>query len=383
MTRWVPRWLALTPLVLSGWALAQPAGGQAVVVLVGEVGDEPTLSAVVAELLEYQGVSTRFVRQPAFDPAAALDRAPPDDAVWVFVDRRGGAVVDLTLRDPTGERFLLRELPLSAGLDPVGRELVAQAIESSVVALLQTDTGLSREQARRELALRGEPPTAALPDVESVSSPSRAAEAPWALVPPPPAASPAPAPQLGCGSSTTSGRFGVRYDVATLGADLGLTHGPGIELGVRVGQRWFGGWRFAFDHRWPQELQGRGLRAELRTSGVWLAPEVGWRDVRRSFLVSSGLGAAWTQVHPTEAPADVTLAAASTNWVPAVRMEARYALRIESLAVGVALTAEVPLLDTHYDLALVDGSVRLAEPMGVIPGSALTLGWEPRLSSAR
>ena len=120
---------------------------RALVVLVGEAAKSDKLTAVLSELLERERVALEFERKSRFRPSALLASSGGDSRVWVFISSTK-RVAKLYFRGPFGNRFLLRKLELQNGLDEVGRELIAQVVETSILTLLRSEAGLSREQMK-------------------------------------------------------------------------------------------------------------------------------------------------------------------------------------------------------------------------------------------
>jgi hypothetical protein len=124
---------------------------------------------------------------------------------------------------PTFDRFLVRDVDLSARFDEVDRAALAEVLESSIGALVANErAGLTRAEAEAVLARR-EPPAA---------PPAIASRQPQ---PPPPAL-----------ESPSRWAIGFFYAAQTASDDT-LDHGPGVTIS-------FAGWRkFASVHE-----QGRG-----------------------------------------------------------------------------------------------------------------------------
>ncbi|HVU00158.1 MAG TPA: hypothetical protein VHE30_00350, partial [Polyangiaceae bacterium] len=125
---------------------------------VGAAADTEDLRAVLRELLERSGVHPEFESRDRFRSSALLATEPSDARVWVFLQLTGPRRAKLYFRGPLGERFLLRTLNLRRGMDEVGRELVGQVVETSTVALLRSEGGMSREEAKAGLSAEGEEP---------------------------------------------------------------------------------------------------------------------------------------------------------------------------------------------------------------------------------
>ena len=138
-------------------------GGDAFVGLRARVGDRLPL-----------GVPLLWNRIDRFNPLTELLRgAPPPhptSTLRCWIDLANLRHATLYFADQRGERFLVRELPLSGRFDEVDQQSVAQVMELSVSALIENaEIGFSRAQARDILA-RAQPPepvVAVAPPAES------------------------------------------------------------------------------------------------------------------------------------------------------------------------------------------------------------------------
>ncbi len=110
---------------------------------------------ILYRALSHAGVQFDFRRIARLQRNDVLQPAAGDDGVpRVFIDLGNPFVGRICIADGHLERFLLRELDLPTGLDELGREALAQAVEASMAALLDGQTpGLSREQASQVLGL--------------------------------------------------------------------------------------------------------------------------------------------------------------------------------------------------------------------------------------
>lgn len=341
---------------------------EAVIVLVGEAGEDSELAEVVAELLMRQDVRPRIEKRPQFSPGELTAGGEDERAVWVFVVRESPAVARLYFRGPHAKRFLLRDLTVSAATDEVSHELVGQVVQSSVVALLRSSAGITRDEVRAELTRmhRVRVDDALRPDPSS-SSPSA-----W------------------------RGWVALRYGAQWAGADLGLAHGPGAELGLAwrrravrspeimtsdaspgvvlrarlVAERWF-----------PQTITASELVATVQTFPLRGLLDLGWRTGgMHMLLVGLGAGVDVTTATPEAARStSVALAAPRTHAVPVLRTELAYAVGGGPFRLVTTLYADVSAFATHYDLELVDGSQRLATLWPVRPGASLSIAWCPAL----
>jgi hypothetical protein len=347
--------------------------------LVGGAAGNAALATLLRELLDRHAISARVTSQEHFDPEELLGSESPAHAIVAFVDLEGEREVRLYLRDPAGDRFLLRELTLSHGLDELGREAIAQVVESSVDVLLRTPSaGLSRGQARTALAQSkpaGGSETAQPREVGPAPSPKGAPYSPATASQPPSA-------DLGrAGGPRTLARFEVHYAGAWSGSSLGAAHGPGIGLGAAraisgslAERRALTLGATAFVERpFTQTLATGQLDASIDTIATRLAVDLAWLLGANTLSVSTGAGADFIQATPTRArEPGVTLAPGTAHTIPALRFALAYSIGGAWWQIGVQAFVDADLIRDRYQLATSSDSVVLATPWQVRPGAALT-----------
>jgi hypothetical protein len=326
-------------------------GRHAVIFVIGIAAESEELRAGLSDLLGSHGISYELSSAVRFDPDALMAQSGEDRHVLVFVKLERERA-RLYFRGPGGARFLLRRLALPKGLDEVGSELVAQVLESSVLALLHSSAGLSRAQASAELA-------------------REAAAPPVANAPPKPPRSSAPTRPLRC-------ELGARYGVGWSGAELGLGHGPGAELGLRFGAPWFVRAALVAERWFEQSLRARGIEADVQATaaraGVALGIALGPRHALAGGL-SAGVDV--RRVTPRRTTfSSIRLAETDTRAVPLLRAELRYELVSSPLRFAAGPFLDWSLVDTHFDLLEAGRRVRVVEPWPVRPGVFAALGLE-------
>lgn len=368
-------------LVLAAPAEARPGGkahgapaevmGRARVVLVGDVAKSDELKAVLAELLERRRVVVEFEEQERFRSSALLSEAASDSRVWVFVARSEKNTAKLYFRGPDGERFLLRTLNLKSGLDELGRELIAQVVETSTVALLRAEAGVTREEVRADLSAED-----ASLGVDSS---------------PPPPTSVAPTEKEGAADETArasghgDGRF--ELDVAArgiakwTGSDLGLDHGVGAE--AAVAGRFASGFalrgRLVVEYGLGQSIDTNGVFGTVQTTALRAMADARFAMGPSGLALGLGGGVDRVDLEPRVAVgSSLTAAPGTLTTVPILRIEARYELTLGVFCMSAGVLADVSLMDTHYDVRDGTGTRRIAEPWPVRPGMAAALGVCPR-----
>jgi hypothetical protein len=326
----------------------------ATIYLISGDGEHAELRALLAELLERQGIECKLDSAPRFDPEALMTEDGDDARVLVFLKLERERA-RLYFRGPGGTRFLLRRLELSRGLDELGSELIAQVVESSVLALLHSSAGLSRDQASAELA-REETSAKGPTPTPRPSAPPRPRQA-------------APALRLGAGA---------RYAASWGGAELGLAHGPGLELDLRHGSATFVRAHLSVERWFAQAFRAGAIEAEVQTFALRAGLAVALPLGSSQHLVSAlGAGADIRRLEPLRATAGATtLAAADTSVLASLRGELRYELVLEPLRLTGGALLDVSLVDTHYDFVEDGERKRVVEPWPLRPGVLLGLGWD-------
>lgn len=326
---------------------------RAEVVLIGEASRSFELSDVIAELLARQGVQPHFETADRFEPSDWLEQSPSDARTFAFVSVREPLRAQLYFRGPRGERFLSRQLELRNGLDEVGRELIARVVETSVVALLRSSEGMSREEARAELHENEEPPrTPATPIVESIAPP--------------------PAPPR------WRALLGLRVLGHYTGAELGARAALGLEGGAELRHP---GWprvraRLSVEAALPQTFERDGIAARVITLPIRAGIDLG-----TPFDLYFGLSTGFDVVHldpESVSDGELKLVANSTVLVASSRAEIRYELHVgNAWWLAISALADVPWTTTRYDVQQAGTLQHLATPWPIQPGLALTLGLAP------
>lgn len=363
---------------------------KAEIVLVTSDAHARELAVLIAELLRARELPHSLTRAARFD-ADALFSSPSDSSARVFIRYLpGDDAVRLYFRGPSGERFLLRKLPAPHGLDEVGRELVAQVVESSLRTLLTSSGGLSRAEA--SAAVAADLPRESEPRAPAAAPESMPAKQGTAMGE---AAEPR-AEQVGSNPSADSKReaalepraslaqratrlprawAGLRYVIAYSGKDLGLAHGPGLELGLTVFRPLALRARLSAERRFSQLLQTPLFDARVQSTLFVAQIEFGMELPWGRLLPAVGGGVAVVRIAPEAAREAVTLAASRLDVVPELRPELRYELQLGRVMLSWAAFLELSLLRTHYDL--VDAGVQRREgaPWLARPGANFGVGW--------
>jgi hypothetical protein len=278
----------------------------------------------------------------------------------VFISLRDEHLALLYFRDALGKRFLLRELELSAGLDEVGHEAIGQVVETSILALLHSEAGVSREEAQAALVR-------ATPAADSAAT--RSHQQPTAATP----------------TTRTAYELGARGAGLWLGAPFGLALSAGVELAwTRRPNEWlFQRARLACDFFVPKSIATSQVDFVLSTLGLRAGVEIGAVKGLQALAVSVGAGIdlVHASTRRTRDPG-LSLAPSTTQLVPIVRAELRYELWFGDLLLTAAPFLDVALVRTRYGVQ--DGGLlAVATPALFRPGAALSVGWQPGFSAKR
>jgi hypothetical protein len=336
------------------------------VVLVGAAGENAALSELIEELLAEVAIAPHFSRVPALGGAQLLDQAARPSSgrarVWVILSRP--TLARLLFAGPDRERYLVREVPLRSGLDELGRERIAQVLQSALLSLLRGDPGMTRAQLRvvverSEDAATGGAPAGPASPAASRAEPQR---------PQAPATRPAALP-----------RFGLGYAAAWTGPTMGARHGPLLSLGLdRIGATAFQV-GLTLERDLDQTYESAEVGVSTQTTAVRFLLGGQWPlggSVGGYARAGAGLDA--TRVTPTPVrESTVQLRGASTDVTAVSRVEVGVTFEVGSFILDAGPRLDLSPHDTHYDLAD-DGHVRrIATPSPALPGVQLTGSWRP------
>jgi len=355
----------------------------ALITLTAAAAESAELRRVLHELLARDEIDVRFVTRSSFGSAELLRPSSSDDAVEAFVVPGAEGQARVYFRAPDGQRFLVRDVALPSGFDAVGRELIAQIVESSIVALLRSAVGIGRAQVKAQLESSAADPRAgaAAPPVEA----NRPAQPPLAATSTPVAKSgPSRAHRrVEPAAYAVEGWLAARYAADWSGSVLGLRHGPGLELGVGVRRLSFVRARLAIEQDFPVTLQAGPIDAKLTTTR-WRAL-IDWGSVVRRgqvLALSVGAGQDSSRIEPTLSRDSLVVPAGASRQTPLVlHSEVRLEASVAPFRLTLAVSLEIPLVQTPYDVDRGAAAKELAAPWAVWPGATFSAAWCPRLGS--
>jgi hypothetical protein len=304
------------------------------------------------------GVPLRWNRVDRFDPLADVLRAGAADPAtplrcWVDMTEAHRVVLYFAARG--GQRFLVRGVELSGRFDELDRQSLAQVLELSISALLESgEAGISRSEARVLLS-RG-----AAPAAPALAGP------PGVVSAPPPAE-----------ASRVAVAGEILYGARALGTGMPLAHGPGAGLSLRRSRSadsapgtlglWVSG-----QYQVPASARSADIGLQLQT----LSARAGLEVERWRLRARLGAGADWVRVAPLAGNASAPVTLASAHWSTSLVVTGGLALLIPvgpRLAAAVALSADMLPTAVHYDLQSPGGSRTAFAPWRVRPGLSLEL----------
>ncbi|MBN1609801.1 MAG: hypothetical protein JW940_24425 [Polyangiaceae bacterium] len=367
----VPRLVACSRLlsavrclaVVAAVLVAAPlhAGGRTVsVTLVGIRSDRTAIEELLTEWFELGAFELVTRWQPTLRVDEVLSsKAGAELRIWLVL--MGKARARVYFADAAGERFLVRDVPLRDGLDELGRERIVQILSSSAHAFLARSANSSREEIQRTFA----EPTPADP----LPPPTEPATAPPA----------SHEPTAGVGSQPHPSPWGLRgggsYVAIHRGAE-GTGHGPEAMLGVTYrGQRQRLSLSLRGRYEWPHRAAGDEVTLALQTAGMRLM--LGVESDPPGFGWAARFGAGWDRVSYTPRPRtqETTARRGSADFRPLLGFAVGGVIQGQRGSIAVLTLLELPLVDTHYDVALQAARRIDLAPWRVQPGLALEAVW--------
>jgi hypothetical protein len=350
---------------------------RAVITLTAAAAESKELLRVLNELLARDEIEVAFSTRRSFGSTELLRAGSNDDAVEAFVVPDGTERARLYFRAPDGQRFLVRDVALPSGFDAVGRELIAQIVESSIVALLHSEVGISRAQVKAEVESSAEAPRtdSAAPKVEPRAPPKKTPE---------PRAAPTQArPRAEQTLYAVEGWLAAHYAADWSGSALGLRQGPGLELGVGFRRRTFVRARLVVEQDYPNTLQAGPIDAKVTTARGRAVIDWGTPIGQGQALAfSAGAGEDRSRIEPTASRDALVVPAGPSRETPFVlHSEARLEASVTPFRLTLAVGFDIPLVQTPYDVDRGAAAKQLAAPWAVRPGAILSLAWCPRLGS--
>lgn len=296
---------------------------------------------------------------------ASADRFGPEElfrarmestaAVHVWVDTTTPGLARLYFANRDGTRYLVRTLELSAPVDELGREALAQAIEWSLQALVEGTVGLTRAEAE---ALFSGP-----------AAPAHVAPAPRAE----------PRRPIGGLRREAPGwlpEVALLHGWAPASRELIATQGPVLRLGVdRLARRYQVGLAVSAQYLYPQRHAEAGVALEVES----VAARLDARTLATGLVEGAGvglrLGLGLDAVSATPEALDAARFEAApprTTAVPLVTGGLVWQLRVEPrVRLELGLGAELDLVAVHYDVVTAAGTTEILARWPVRPSATV------------
>lgn len=343
-------WAALIALGLSLAGPAAPASS-ARTVLVGPAERTDDVQRSLEELLERDdAVRIEFEQAAAFDPGAVTRQPEGPLIARVWLDLRRDTEATIYIVDSSGERILIRRVPLESGLDEVGREQVAHIVATAIEVLAEGAVlGITRNEARLELGVE--------------TQAEAPAEGPAQTPPPPAEQAPAQGHRIGWA-------VGAGYQAQAWARPVPMQHGPLLWAELRATGKLAPGAGISVQYQPPIPLPDSEANAQVFSprAAAMLSPRVA-ENLDLNVALGAGLdaylsrpapesGSAWTAIPMLHA-----LAGIAAQIHPKVRLHA-------------ALVLDVDLVDTRF---VVQSSGRvLLDPWRARPGLRLGVSFGRR-----
>jgi hypothetical protein len=310
----------------------------------------PRLREVIADQLADVTTEVVWTCRDRLDPEDQFRQTlPGGSALRVWIDLRMGAEARLTLE--RADRFVVRRIALTNGLDELGREQIGQIVRFAALAVRGEGETLTRTEARAAVADWPGPPRA--PGETAVRS-EAAVRTPRSAI-----------------------DIGAIWSVAAFSREIPLVHE--LALGAAVGRAGspVSGWLEA-GYRLPARYDAQPIGVELSAAALRVGVAAGPRGTGFvSFGVSAGIGVERISFEPLAAAASVDPAPADTFWSASARLALFIAFRLTArLSVGARLAGDFVAADVHYDLRDAGGVPhRVLSPFRLAPGLGLGLSW--------
>jgi hypothetical protein len=343
------------------WSSAARAESRRVRLNIGPTSAEcEAMAEVITELLERLSLEVVFDRaghELSVDPNAYVAR--------VTVDLREPAYAVLLVYDPPRDRLLAKRVMRTAGREELVREEIGHMALAAVEAVIAGATiGPPQDEAIRALVAEVERERQANSAQQQAVTPH-----PQPAVPPPPASQPERAEAAAPGAFELSGA--LLYEVAALGAEPGVAHGPALALAVRSPWPLKLGVLGSVQYRFPLEVESDpvGLRTKTFALRALATIEHG-ASSRLALRFGVGGGADIARLEPQLAQSAAARTTSERTLVLAVaRVLAGLDWRMSRwLSLWIAVTADLDLDKSQYVLIDGEGSARtVSEPWRVRP----------------
>lgn len=344
---------------------ARAAQGAIEIAVVGSEADLARVRALVRPRAG-SGGAVRWRRLDSFRPPQILEADPREAATRCWIDLGNPRRVHLYFVGRSGARFLIRDVDLSGKFDELDLTSLAEVIDLSLAAVLESDrAGISRDEAERLLAPKPEPPAPAVAPPAAVVTAAPVAEAPppW----------------------SRGVRAGVFYAAETFAAALPLVSGPGVVVAapVSAGVGWqLGAWASG-QYQIPADATADLASVRLATIATRAGLSFLWPlGARRSsrFALDARAGAGADTIHLTPQPGtrDGSAALTPARWSTSLALTAAAGVAAafgdgDRIRLGARVYADLLPIATHYDVAVNGQPTTVVAPDRIRPGLVIDL----------
>jgi hypothetical protein len=286
------------------------------------------------------------------DAILASDGARDTLNVWVI--QVSPSLARLYFVDAFERRYYLRNVPLHAGLDEVGRENLAQIIVTSTVAFAQQRVSTN------------------LKDIEQALAAPRSETRPASILHQPASPTTTRGPEPARWTLRGGGFYGVTFEQADE-----LRHGPGILIGVvRTSMQKRLTLNAKAQYCWPQTINRSDVALSANTFAIRSTLGLDrYLSENGSFGIEWGVGIDDVHVKARQSPQNTVVPHSVTLLRPATSLGVRAALIQNDVQWALLAGATLYLARTHYDV-MIGGEAKVEyRPYIIQPQLALEATW--------
>jgi hypothetical protein len=332
-----------------------PANRRIQINLVADVGSVPDLNSLLLEWFGSEGSTLQFRKVPALRPDDVLTKSAEPQLLNIWLVLHTPDLVRVYFAEGTGQRFLVRDIPLRSGLDEFGRENVAQVVVTSAAAFSQHTASSTVKQVVETFQRPPEPDK------------SQAASKDETLPAPVPSARP----------SVWFFRVGALYGLS-LEQSAAISHGPGLLVGAGQnchGARWLYSLKVQYHLPWSVDGAEVALAFHALTVRTTAAVE---SPIGHHLMGGLELGADLDRVSfdsTALAGTSVATRGGGVQYRPLVVSGLRASLEAGASRFTLALGVTAALVKTHYDVVRDTQSQTEYRPWLVRPYLAFEASW--------
>jgi hypothetical protein len=323
--------------------------------LVAEVGSVPDLNPLLLEWFGSEGPSLEFRYVPALRPDDVLATSAEPQLLRIWLVLHTPSLARVYFAEGSGQRFLVRDVPLRNGLDEFGRENVAQVVVTSAAAFRQHGASSTvkevvdtfqepLEPEQTQAVTKTETPTAPVPK-ESQSS--------WFP------------------------RAAALYGLSVEQSDA-VSHGPGLLVGAGQNShraRWL--YSLKVQYHWPLKVEGSQVALTFHTLTLCTTAAVE-SPIGKSMTAGLELGAGINRVSfdTTALPgAGVAVHGGDVKYKPLLVSGVRASLEAGASRFTLVLGVTAAVTKTHFDVVRDSQSQIEYRPWLAQPYAALEVSW--------